>query len=112
MSPATPTRTTSSKVSSRELELAPPRDRFGSGHPSRGARTESLGVAGVRATQEMFTSPRHTGPMRVLIVEDKVKMAGLLRRGLRGEGMTADVAARGEDALWMAGATRYDAVVL
>jgi two-component system OmpR family response regulator len=50
--------------------------------------------------------------MRVLIVEDKVKMAGLLRRGLRGEGMAADVAARGEDALWMAGATRYDAVVL
>ena len=50
--------------------------------------------------------------MRVLIVEDKVKMASLLRRGLRGEGITADVAGRGEDALWMAGATRYDAVVL
>jgi two-component system OmpR family response regulator len=50
--------------------------------------------------------------MRVLIVEDKVKMASLLRRGLRSEGITADVAGRGEDALWMAGATRYDAVVL
>jgi two-component system OmpR family response regulator len=50
--------------------------------------------------------------MRVLIVEDKVKMAGLLRRGLRSEGMAADVAVRGEDALWMADATRYDAVVL
>jgi len=50
--------------------------------------------------------------MRVLIVEDKVKMASLLRRGLRGEGITADVAGRGEDALWMAAATRYDAVVL
>ncbi len=50
--------------------------------------------------------------MRVLIVEDKVKMAALLRRALRGEGMAADVAVRGEDALWMAGATRYDAVVL
>jgi len=50
--------------------------------------------------------------MRVLIVEDKVKMASLLRRGLRGEGMAADVTARGEDALWMAGATRYDVVVL
>jgi two-component system OmpR family response regulator len=50
--------------------------------------------------------------MRVLIVEDKVKMAGLLRRGLRSEGMAADVAVTGEDALWMAGATRYDAVVL
>jgi two-component system OmpR family response regulator len=50
--------------------------------------------------------------MRVLIVEDKVKMAGLLRRALRGEGMAADVAVRGEDAVWMAGSTRYDAVVL
>jgi two-component system OmpR family response regulator len=50
--------------------------------------------------------------MRVLIVEDKVKMASQLRRALRGEGMTADVAIRGEDALWMAQATSYDAVVL
>jgi two-component system, OmpR family, response regulator len=50
--------------------------------------------------------------MRVLIVEDKVKLASQLRRGLRGEGMTADVAIRGEDALWMAAATNYDAVVL
>jgi two-component system OmpR family response regulator len=50
--------------------------------------------------------------MRVLIVEDKVKMAALLRRALRGEGLAADVAIRGEDALWMAGSTRYDAVVL
>jgi two-component system OmpR family response regulator len=50
--------------------------------------------------------------VRVLIVEDKVKMAALLRRALRGEGLLADVAVRGEDALWMAGSTRYDAVVL
>jgi two-component system OmpR family response regulator len=50
--------------------------------------------------------------MRVLIVEDKVKLASLLRRALKGEGLAADVAIRGEDALWMAAATRYDAVVL
>jgi two-component system OmpR family response regulator len=50
--------------------------------------------------------------MRVLVVEDKVKLAGLLRRALRGEGLAADVAVRGEDALWMAGSTRYDAIVL
>jgi two-component system OmpR family response regulator len=50
--------------------------------------------------------------MRILIVEDEVKMAGLLRRGLRAEGLVADVAARGEDALWMAGSTEYDAIVL
>src|SRR5947209_1326487 len=50
--------------------------------------------------------------MRVLIVEDKVKLAGLLRRALRGEGLAVDVAIRGEDALWMAPATHYDVVVL
>ena len=50
--------------------------------------------------------------MRVLIVEDQVKMASLIRRGLRKEGMAADVAATGEDALWMAEATEFDAIIL
>jgi two-component system, OmpR family, response regulator len=50
--------------------------------------------------------------MRVLIVEDEVKMATLIRRGLRREGVAADVAIKGEDALWMAEATEYDAIVL
>ncbi len=50
--------------------------------------------------------------MRVLVVEDEVKMAGLLRRGLIGDGMTVDIADKGEDALWMAGSTDYDALVL
>ncbi len=50
--------------------------------------------------------------MRVLIVEDEVKMAGLLRRGLREEGLAADVARTGNDAVWMARATEYDAIVL
>jgi two-component system OmpR family response regulator len=50
--------------------------------------------------------------MRVLIVEDEVKMASLIRRGLRREGIAADVAIKGEDALWMAEATEYDAIVL
>jgi two-component system OmpR family response regulator len=50
--------------------------------------------------------------MRVLIVEDEVKMASLIRRGLRDEGLAADVAINGEDALWMAESTEYDAIVL
>jgi len=40
--------------------------------------------------------------MRVLVVEDEVKMAALIRRGLREEGHSADVAIKGEDAIWMA----------
>jgi two-component system OmpR family response regulator len=39
-------------------------------------------------------------------------MAGLIQRGLRKEAMAADIAANGEDALWMAQATEYDAIVL
>jgi two-component system OmpR family response regulator len=50
--------------------------------------------------------------MRVLIVEDQVRLARLLLRGMRNEGWAADVTHRGEDALWMAGSTPYDAVVL
>jgi two-component system, OmpR family, response regulator len=52
------------------------------------------------------------GRMRVLIVEDEPKMAELLARGLREEGHAADVAGTGEDALWMARAAAYDAIVL
>ena len=50
--------------------------------------------------------------MRVLIVEDELKMAGLIRRGLLEEGYAADVARSGEDAIWMAEAHQYDAIVL
>jgi two-component system, OmpR family, response regulator len=51
-------------------------------------------------------------PMRILVVEDEVKMAALLRRGLSEEGLNVDVADEGERALLMAGAGDYDAVVL
>ena len=50
--------------------------------------------------------------VRVLVVEDEVKLASLIRKGLREEGLLADVAIKGEDAVWMAGATPYDVVVL
>jgi two-component system OmpR family response regulator len=50
--------------------------------------------------------------MRVLIVEDDVPMAAAIRRAMRAEGLVADVATRGEDALWMAAATDFDVIVL
>src|SRR3954447_4621828 len=50
--------------------------------------------------------------MRVLVVEDELRMAALIRRGLSKEGLSADVASTGEDALWMARGTDYDAIVL
>ena len=50
--------------------------------------------------------------MRVLVVDDDLRMAAAIRRGLRAEGFMADVAIRGTDALGMVLATDYDAVVL
>ena len=39
-------------------------------------------------------------------------MAGLLHRGLTEDGNAVDVARTGDDALWMARAAEYDAIVL
>jgi two-component system OmpR family response regulator len=50
--------------------------------------------------------------MRALVVEDELKMAALIRRGLVEEGYAADVARTGEDAIVMARATPYDTIVL
>ena len=45
-------------------------------------------------------------------MEDDKRMAAAVRRGLQAEGIVADLASTGEDALWMAAATEFDAVVL
>jgi two-component system OmpR family response regulator len=50
--------------------------------------------------------------MRVLLVEDEVRMAGAIRRALRSEGILADVAGTGADAMAMARASEYDVLVL
>jgi two-component system, OmpR family, response regulator len=50
--------------------------------------------------------------VRVLVVEDELKLAKVVREMLRVEGALADVAVRGEDALWMVPAHEYDVVCL
>jgi len=50
--------------------------------------------------------------VRVLLVEDEVKMAALLRRGLGEQGFAVEVAGTGEDGLAMATASTYDTIVL
>jgi two-component system, OmpR family, response regulator len=50
--------------------------------------------------------------MRVLVVEDEPKMAALVSRGLREEGMAVDVVEGGDEAIPRAAASDYDAVVL
>jgi two-component system OmpR family response regulator len=50
--------------------------------------------------------------VRVLVVEDHTRMADVLRRGLVEAGLSVDVAVNGTDALWRAGESDYDAIVL
>ena len=50
--------------------------------------------------------------MRILVVEDGLKMAGLLRRGLEEEGYAVDVVQTGADAVWAGTENPYDAIVL
>jgi two-component system OmpR family response regulator len=50
--------------------------------------------------------------VRVLIVEDELRMASLIRRGLLGEGISADIVTSGEDALWRAKVSDHDVIVL
>ena len=57
-------------------------------------------------------SIRQTALMRVLVVEDEVRMANVIRLSLTREGLATDVAHDGEQALWMAALVEYDAIVL
>jgi two-component system OmpR family response regulator len=50
--------------------------------------------------------------VHLLVVEDDVRMAAALRRGLRAEGILAEVAGDGEEAMRLVRAGDFDAVVL
>jgi len=50
--------------------------------------------------------------MRVLLVEDEPRAAQMLSKGLREQGYAVDIARNGEDALYQAAVTDYDAIML
>ncbi len=50
--------------------------------------------------------------MKLLLLEDDVRLSGLLQRGLRGDGHAVDAAATIEDARWHATEGAYDALIL
>src|SRR4030088_2459668 len=50
--------------------------------------------------------------MRVLVVDDEVRMGALIQRGLQEEGYAVDVVGDGTEAVWMGTENDYDAVVL
>ena len=66
----------------------------------------------MRAHRAIHVAATTMHAMRVLVVEDEPKLAGLLARGLGEEGHPTDVAASGDEAVWMARASPYDAIVL
>ncbi|MFN0096916.1 MAG: response regulator transcription factor [Dehalococcoidia bacterium] len=49
---------------------------------------------------------------RILVVEDEVRLAAALKRGLEAEGFAVDLARDGVDGQWMAEQHAYDALVL
>jgi two-component system OmpR family response regulator len=51
-------------------------------------------------------------PMRILLVEDEIKMARAIRRGLEQEGYAVDAVGDGEEALFRATESDYDGIVL
>ena len=55
---------------------------------------------------------RETYVMRVLVVEDETRMADVIRRSLTREGLAADVARDGEEALARSAGVDYDVIVL
>ena len=64
------------------------------------------------ASQRGFSFGAMIGGVRVLVVEDDVRMAAAIRRGLRFEGLVVDLAGGGEEALRLVRAIAYDVLVL
>ena len=50
--------------------------------------------------------------MKILLLEDDVRLTGLITRGLRRDGHAVDTAGTVEDAQWMAAESVYDVLVL
>jgi len=50
--------------------------------------------------------------MRILVIEDEVKIAQFIKRGLKEEGYAVDVAADGEEGHFLLSSNEYDAIIL
>jgi DNA-binding response OmpR family regulator len=75
---------------------------------ARGAFLAASGLALGRAARQGFGLPFS---MRILVAEDEAKVAAHIRNGLQEAGYAVDVAADGNEALWLAGNHPYDAMV-
>jgi two-component system, OmpR family, response regulator len=59
----------------------------------------------------VFSGPADDGHVRILVIEDDKHLAGSLKRGLQADGFAVDVALDGNEGLWRAKETVYDAIV-
>src|SRR5262249_10937918 len=84
-----------------------PGRNLGSGPGGRGRAGWGRSPHGAGA----YADPRRA-TMRVLLIEDHVKLAETVAAGLRLEGIAVDIALDGEQALDRVGVTSYDVVVL
>src|ERR1039457_2138550 len=50
--------------------------------------------------------------MRILVIEDEVKIAQFIKRGLKEEGYAVDVAGDGEEGHFLLSSNEYDAIIL
>nr|WP_320048648.1 response regulator transcription factor [uncultured Desulfuromonas sp.] len=50
--------------------------------------------------------------MKILVVEDEKKVASFIKRGLEEENFTVDIAANGEEGLYMAESNHYDLILM
>jgi two-component system, OmpR family, response regulator len=60
----------------------------------------------------MRTDCQNDGIMRVLVVEDEKKTAVFIRKALQAEGFVVEVTHNGDDAIILAGASAFDAIIL
>ena len=66
----------------------------------------------LRARRPLAAASRQTSGVRVLVIEDEVRLAEAIGRGLRAEGFEVDLAHTGPDGLWRAVEGAYSAIVL
>ena len=66
----------------------------------------------LRSAPEFVILPAETAAMRLLIVEDEADLRDALAQALREEGYAVDTAENGEDGLFNAQNTNYDAILL
>ncbi len=66
----------------------------------------------VVVVQRGVSSEWKTAAVKILLVEDDMKIAGAVKRGLELEGFSVEVSPDGSEGLWLASESSYDLIIL